>query len=1187
MYKNFTTNICTHSCYTKKFLLIMKITSLILLLAFMQVSASVFSQKITYKQNDVTLKQLFSVINRQTGYNVFWSPKGPQKNYTLSSVDFKNTSLEEVLSTTLKTFRLSYSIDGKSIIIKEATVAKPSITPALIIADVTITGSIKDSKGVPLPGVSISVVGNSKLGTVTDVNGKFILDVKDNAVIKVTFVGFKSQTLTVTPQTKAFNITLEDDVQTADEVVVTAYSRKQTREALVGSVTTVKPGNLKVPASNLTNALAGQVAGLIAYTPSGQPGQDNAKFFIRGVTTFGYKQDPLILIDNVELTSSDLARLNVDDIESFSILKDASATALYGARGGNGVILVKTKEGKPGKAQIAFRVENSSSQSVQNLQLADPITYMRLFNEALQTRYPLDPLPYSENKIINTQAALNNAPGSNSYVYPATDWLKLLFKDRTSTQRGNLSIQGGGGVAKYYVAGSYSNDNGILRTDIRNNNNNNVKFQNYQLRSNVNINITDKTELVVRLSGTFNEYNGPRTNNASLSTDLYNLVMHTSPVDFPAYYPADSANLKTKHILFGNVAAAGGGAGSIQYQNPYANLLSGHQNFSESRMLAQLELNQNLDFLTSGLNFHGIFSTNRYSYFQSQLYYNPFYYSAANYDKASNQYTLQWINSQPGQATEYLSYNRDPYSDNLQTQVYLQGVLDYNRTFGKDHTVSAALIGTRQQQLYSNNKDPNIDQTKQNPYTLQYSLPYRNETLAGRLTYSYKGKYYLEGNFGYNGSERFSSNHRFGFFPTIGASWIVSEEKFWGDMYNIFDRFKLRASYGLVGNDQIGSQRFFYLSDVNLNGGNYAYFGSTNGYMRNGVSINSYENTDVTWETSKQINLGLEFTLLKKINVIAEVYRNDKYNILQNRESIPTTMGLEAPIAANIGKVRSKGVDISVDGKEYIGKDIWIQARGNFTYSANEYTQYEQPDYKEAYRNNIGQPLNRAMGYIAERLFVDDNEARNSPSQIFSSNGTPPQGGDIKYRDLNGDGKIDQADQTFIGNPTIPQIVYGFGISTGWKNFDVSAFFQGQAKVSLFIDPARTAPFIKSPDTYYTGNTELLKAYADDHWSQGNQNLYALYPRLGPDGGVIENNRQNSTWWLRDGSFLRLKSLEVGYTLPARLSKALLLKNARIYFNGLNLLTWSPFKLWDPEQGGNAFAYPVQKVFNIGLNVNL
>lgn len=1172
MYKNFTTNICMPSGYIKKFLLIMKITSFILMLAFMQVSAAVFSQKITYVNKDATLKQVFKQINKQTGYNIFWSPKSINGNHKLN-VSFKDTPIDQVLATCLKDMQLIYVIDGKSVIIKDA----PTVNTVADMLDITITGTVKNEKGEALAGVTITVTGNKKSGTLTDNNGKFVLDVKDGTVIRVSNIGFKTQTFTITPDKKVYNIILVEDITTAETVVVTAYGRKQVKEAIVGSVTTVKPGNLKIPASNLTNALAGQVAGVIAYTPSGQPGQDNAKFFVRGVTTFGYKQDPLILIDNVELTTNDLARLNVDDIESFSILKDASATALYGARGGNGVILVKTKEGKAGKAQINVRIENSQSQSVKTIELADPITYMRLFNEATRTRYPLNPIPYSENKIINTQATLAHAPGSNQYVYPATDWLAMLFKKRTNTQRGNLSLQGGGGVARYYVAGAFTNDNGILRTDIRNNNNNNVNYKTYQLRSNVNINVTSKTELIIRLSGTFSDYNGPLTSDGSQQTQLYNLASHTSPVDFPAFYPPDSANLRTQHILFGNVPAVNSSDGASQYINPYAELLKGHQNSSESRMLAQLELNQNLDFVASGLNFHAIMSTNRYSFFRSYLSYSPFYYNAINYDKTSNTYQLNWINNLPtgnNVAREYLGYSTFGNST-ASSFLYLQGVLDYAHTFGVNHNISAALIGTEQQTRYGN------------AGSLFDSLPFRNQTVAGRATYSYKGRYYLEFNFGYNGSERFSENHRFGFFPTVGASWIVSDEKFWGDLYNVFDRFKLRASYGLVGNDAISNRRFFYLSDVNLNGGNFASFGQNNGYYRNGVSVNNYENDDVTWETSKQTNLGMEFTLLKKINVIAEVYKNNKYNILQDRSSIPTTMGLESGISANIGKAESKGIDISIDGKENIGKNFSLQLRGNFTYSENKYTQYEAPDYPEAYRQQVGQPINRQYGYVAERLFVDDNEARNSPSQIFSTNGFAPMGGDIKYRDLNGDGKIDGADQTFIGNPTIPQIVYGFGLSASYKNFDLSGFFQGQAKVSFFINPGTTSPFIKSPESYYTGNTQLLKAYADDHWSEDNQNLYALYPRLGPDGAVIENNRQNSTWWLRDGSFLRLKSVEIGYTLPIRTAKSLGVKNARIYFNGLNLLTWSPFRLWDPELGGNGFAYPIQKVFNIGLNVSL
>jgi len=1042
--------------------------------------------------------------------------------------------------------------------------------------ELNISGTVSDSLGVKIQGVNITAIGNKKIHTVTNEQGAFTLTAPDGTELNLSFVGYLTQKIIVAADKRIYNIVLKPVNGTIAEVVVSAYGRKQRKEAVVGSVTTVNPAELKIPASNLTSALAGQVAGVIAYTPSGQPGQDNARFFIRGVTTFGYNNNPLILIDNVELSTDDLARLQVDDIASFSILKDASATALYGARGANGVILVTTKEGKIGKSTLSFRYENSVSQSTQTLQLADPITYMKLFNEATITRDPLAQLPFDQNKIDNTEATLAGAPGSNPYVYPAVDWLKMLFKNSTLTQRADLSVSGGNDLARYYVSGSYSIDHGLLNENTANNNNNNVNFRNYQLRSNVNVNLTKTTELIVRLEGMFDEYNGPITSDASFQTDLYNVAIHTSPVLFPAYFPADSANLLTKHILFGNYSGTGA-SNNIQDNNPYAEMLMGHKNYSQSRISAQLELNQKLDFLTDGLTFHGLFHINRFSYWQSSAQYAPYYYSVATYDKTTNQYTLNWLNSQPGAAREYLLLNRDPSTDNLNSFEFFQGMLNYDRKFG-NHNVSASLITTEQQTTYSQVTD------------LLSSLPYRNLTVAGRATYSYKSRYFLEFNFGYNGTERFSAAHRYGFFPTIGGSWVLSNEKWWdNDLSDIFQRLKVRATYGLVGNDNIGSQRFYYQSNVTLNGGNPASFGTNNGYSHPGVVVNNYANPDITWETSRQLNLGLEFTTLKDLNVVLEVYKYHRYNILQDRTSIPTTMGLESSIAANIGAADSKGIDLQMDYKHSFGQNFWLQGRANFTYAESVYSKYEEPAYpaNEAYRSEIGQPIGRQLGYVAERLFVDDNEAKNSPTQIFSNGGFPPLGGDIKYRDLNGDGKIDAQDETYIGYPTIPEIVYGYGVSAGYKNFDLSAFFQGQARVSFFIDPSRVSPFIGSPDPGILGNTQLLQAFADNHWSEDNQNLYAMYPRLGVTGNQIENNRQNSTWWMRDGSFLRLKSLEIGYTLPKLLSQKLNVTKCRIYFNGLNLYTWAPFKLWDPELGGNGFAYPIQKVFNIGINVTL
>lgn len=1048
---------------------------------------------------------------------------------------------------------------------------------------ITVTGVILDTAGKKIDGASITPEGKKKAGTVSDAFGRFIIDVPSGTRLLVSYVGFAEQSIVATEDKKEFTLVLKIlEVKPAEEVVVTAYGKKQRKEALVGSVTSIKPEELKIPASNLTNALAGQAAGIIAYQSSGQPGQDNATFFIRGVTTFGYKRDPLILIDNVELSTNDLARLQVDDIASFSILKDASATALYGARGANGVILVSTKEGKMGKPKINFRLENSSSQSAKTLQLTDPITYMNLYNEATLTRDPTQPLPFNPDKIASTQAAINNEPGSNKYVYPAVDWLGMLFKKRTSTQRGDLSVSGGGGVARYYVAGSYNLDNGILRRDAANNNNNNVKFENYQLRSNVNINLTKSTELIIRLSGNFSEYNGPLTADGGFSTDLYSMATHASPVLFPAYYPADSANLKTQHILFGSVAGNNFSVPNsttayspyTNYNNPYALLLMGHKNSSESRMSAQLELNQSFSSLIDGLSFHGIFNTNRYSYFQSASGYYPFYYNVGSYDKKGNQYALSWLNQQPGSATEYLNYS--PGGTNINTFIYLQGSLDYVKRLG-DHSISSTAIVTRQQTVYAN------------ATSLVNSLPYRNLGVAGRATYSFKSRYFLEFNFGYNGSERFSENHRYGFFPTIGASYVLSEENYWDFLRPILTRAKIRASHGLVGNDAIGSQRFFYLSDVNLNNGGStsASFGTNGSYSRNGVRINNYPNEDVTWETSRQTNLGLEVTILKNLNIVAEIYKNHRYNILQKRTYIPSTSGQEADIYANIGSADSKGIDLSADYKQTFHNGLWISGRGNLTLATNKYAYVEEPKYAEPWRYFTGQAINRGYGYIAERLFVDDAEAQSSPTQIFSSNGSAPKGGDIKYRDLNHDGKIDVLDLTFMGFPSVPELVYGYGLSVGFKNFDLSAFFQGQARVSFFIDPNRVSPFVPSPDWWVTGNTQVLKAFADDHWSEGNQNLYSLYPRLGTTSSNISNNVQQSSWWLRSGSFMRLKSMEVGYTLPRSLLKRMKLDNCRFYFNGLNLFTWSAFKLWDPELGGNGFAYPIQKVFNVGVNVNL
>ncbi|MBN9385330.1 MAG: TonB-dependent receptor [Chitinophagaceae bacterium] len=1040
---------------------------------------------------------------------------------------------------------------------------------------ITVTGLVTDTAGKKVEGASVVSQSRRNVGTSTDVNGRFILDVESGSIIVISYVGFIDQKVQVSENYR--NLTIVMKLAPAGEtVIVTAYGQKQRKEAIVGSVSTINPDQLRTPTSNLTNALAGQVAGMISFQRGGQPGLDNSQFFIRGVTTFGYSPSPLILVDNIELSANDLARLNVDDIASFSILKDASAAALYGARGANGVILVTTKGGKTGKARVNLRYEHSVSKPTQTVELADPVTYMKLFNEAVTTRGVVAssrPL-FAPNDIAGTEATWTKAPGYNPYLYPAVDWMSTLFKKQTTTQRANLGLSGGTDFAQYYISGSYDRDNGIMQVNPVNSFNSGMKFENYQLRANVNMKLTKTTEAIVRLWGNFNDYTGPITDDQSgFATDLYDRALHTSPIAFPAYFPPDSANLLTKHILFGN----NGNVSAGLQDNPYADLMRGYKSFSESRMSAQFEVNQNLNFITRGLNFRGLFSTNRYSYFDLIRAYGPFYYTIDRYAAAVNRYALIWLNNQPGGgAQEYLSYDPSRNNKNVNTYIYFMGTVDYSRAFG-DHNISATLIATREQTQTANAQ------------TLQLSLPHRNLGLAGRLTYSYKSKYFVEGNFGYNGSERFASNRRFGFFPTIGGGWVVSNEDFWqnGNIGNIVTRLKLRGSYGLVGNDNIDKvedNRFFYLSSVTPHQGPGAYFGTRNSFGLNGPSIQNYPNPDATWETSHKSNLAVEFTLNKNFNVIAEYYWEFRKNIFQRRGYIPVTEGLESNVKANLGTAYAKGLDLHADYKQNFSKDIWVSMLGNLTITSSKYGHVEEPQYKYPYRYQSGQPINQPFGYIAERLFVDDKEAINSPPQTFG--GPLPQGGDIKYRDINKDGIINQDDQVPIGLPTTPQIIYGFGVSAGYKGFDINAFFQGLARESFFINPT-------SQDDRYNGyygttpfvnNAQILKAYAENHWSEENQSLYALWPRLSTYD--VANNQQASTWWMRDGSFMRLKSLEIGYTFPKNLVRRAFMENLRIYFNGLNLVTWSHFKLWDPEMAGQGFGYPVQKVFNVGINAN-
>lgn len=1029
--------------------------------------------------------------------------------------------------------------------------------------NIKVKGIVWD-KSEAIIGATVASQSNPKNGVTTDINGAFTINTKIGDVLVISYIGYEKQTVKVTGPDD-LKITMVESQKTLDEVTIVAFG-KQKKESVIAAVSTVRPSDLRVPTSNLTTALGGRIAGLITMQTSGEPGADNAQFFVRGVATFNnYSRGPLILIDNMELSSNDLARLSVDDIQSFSIMKDATATSLYGSRGANGVILVTTKMGVEGKTKLNFRYEKSYSQPTRTVEFADPLTYMKLNNEAIVTRHPDYTRRYSDEQIAGVES------GINPYYYPANDWLDLLFKDVAENQRFNMNLSGGGKRVRYYIAGSLANDNGILKVDKRNNFNNNISIKNVNLRSNTDIDFTSTTTGSIKFNANFREASGPMYT----GNQMYQRVMLSNPVDFPAYYLPDEINLNTKHILFG-------GTPSYSFINPYADMVKGYQQSTQTNLVAQIEFRQKLDFVTEGLSARFMASTTRQSVYSINRSYTPYYYTMTTYNPVNGYFKLG--NFSVG--SESLGFAGG--DKNVNSTVYGECAINYGKIFNEKHDFSAMMVGTLREVVTSDFNDD-----------LQRSLPTRNIGVSGRFTYGYDHRYFLETNFGYNGAERFAKNHQFGFFPSFGAGWILTNEKFW-TKNEIITNLKLKSTYGLVGNDAIGdsNDRFFYLDRVDMNKSLGNDFGESGGGNSSGINFNRFANTSITWEKAAKLNLGLELGLFNEIEFQFDLFKENRTNILINRTAIPTTMGLSdypaadgyapADVRANVGAAKSYGFELTLSDNHSFNKDVWLRTNLTFTSATSRYTSFEEmiPEGMDWLKTE-GTYLGQQKGLIAERLFIDETDIANSPTQTFDKvNDIPVMPGDIKYKDINNDGIIDSHDIVPIGYSSVPQIEGGFGASFGFYGFDINFFMQGAAKVSFMIDPTAnvdwgsgamgTAPFV--------GNHSLLKAWADNHWSETNRNCYALWPRLSDTSRP--NNEQASTWWLRDGSYLRLKSVEIGYTVPEKLTKKVGVEQLRFYFSGMNLLSLNRFRLWDVEMGASGLNYPIQRVLNLGLSLN-
>lgn len=987
---------------------------------------------------------------------------------------------------------------------------------------IRVQGRVLDEFNQPLPGVSILAVKSTK-GVITDIDGNYSIEVAPDEKLEFSYIGYQKNVVLVNGR-KDIPIKMEPLTSELKEVTVVGYGT-QRKASVIGAITGLPVGKINRSVNKLSNVLAGQMAGVVAVQRSGEPGE-GSDFWIRGVSTFGANNRPLVLVDGIE---RDLNLVDPEDIETFSILKDATATAIYGVRGANGVVLITTRKGKEGsKPVISARAEFSILQPTKMPKMANAQEFMEMYNFA-----------YADNKngeeFYSPEAMAKYLNGSDPDLYPNINWMDEIYKKSTTSERVNVNVTGGSEKVKYYVAGSYYKENGVFRPDKGLGYNPASSWSRFNFRSNLDINLFKNTVLNINLSNQYDVKKQPN-NNAS----LWIYTFKTIPIAIPKKYSD------------GTVARPTIG------DNPYNLLnLNGYNELFTNNAQSLIGLTQDFSPWIKGLKANIKFSWDAYNYAHLNRSKNPSTYYATGRNEDGN---LMYTKNNDG--NDYLVL----YKDNKGNRTtYLEASLTYENLFANAHRVGGLFLFNMR------------EKTDNFPDSYIMSLPYRNQGIAGRVTYSYKDRYFIEGNFGYNGSENFAPGNQFGFFPAYSVAWNIAEEPIIKKNLKWMNMFKLRYSYGKVGSDNIGT-RFPYLELFeSRNPYNWGDYNTPN--VDNGQIYKQISSSGVTWEIATKHDIGVDFSLWDdRFTGTVDYFHETRDGIFMQRQSLPGTLGLSyLTPSANVGKVRSTGFDGNVAFKQDIG-NVSLTVRGNFTYSNNKILAADEANSAYPYIRDTGYRVNQAKGLIALGLFKDYDDIRNSPQQTEWGTVMP---GDIKYKDVNSDGVINDSDRVPIGSTTRPNLIYGFGMSATWKGFDVNLHFQGAGKSSFFIDGFGVRPFSGGD----WGN--ILTDVVGNYWSLGtNENPDAKYPRLTWQNN--SNNNRESTYWLRDGSYLRLKTVEVGYTLPKNISRAILMNNVRIFFIGTNLLTFSKFKLWDPEMGSsNGQQYPLSKMLTLGLTVNI
>jgi TonB-linked SusC/RagA family outer membrane protein len=999
--------------------------------------------------------------------------------------------------------------------------------------NVTITGTVRDKLNAVMEGVTIQNL-KSGAATLTDVNGHYAIHAQTGDSIEVSHVGYLSYKILVRERLVE-DVILEAVAGSLNDVVVVGYGR-QKKISVVGAQTTIKAAEIQHPVANISTMLAGRVAGLVGVQRSGLPGSNTADVWIRGIQTFGGSPSgALVIIDGVQ--GRDLNSIDPEDIESFTILKDASSTAVYGSLGANGVVLINTKKGKPGKVSLMFNYNQGVTSFTKVPELADAKTYMNLKNEALVASG--QHAQFTQDYMDSTLSGK-----ANPYVYPNVDWMDYLFKKTAPNRRLNVSANGGSENTKFYTSIAYYDEKSLLKTDPSVLYDATTRFQRFNFTSNIDMTWTKTTKFLLYVSGYITNFNEP----GSGAREAFSQAQNASPVFYPPMYP-------------GNLVS-GIGYGSTPSPNPWAAVTqTGFLHTFTSKLNTNATLNQDLGFLTKGLSVNGMYSYDLWN---------------AAYERRTRNRSIYYLNqSQPYKPDGSLNLDQMiagsddvgfSSSNDANRQFTAQAQIVYDRTFGKHHVYST-LVYNQQSQLF--------------PFsgTLSNYIPYRQQNSAGKVTYSYAEKYFTEISAGYNGSENYAPSRRYGFFPSIGFGWVASKEKFFEPLSNVFQFFKLRYSNGIAGAPGTGA-RFGYLTLITTNA-NGIWFGTPSkntGYIP-GINISQY-GADVSWATAHTQDFGWEFNVLNnKLSFVLDYFRTHRTGVFLTRADFPNYAGLQYNPVGNYGIVDASGFDGTVELQPIrLADKITASFRGTFTYNQDVMRENRQAPFADPYQERRGQNILAQYGYVAEGIFQSQQEIDNSPSQVALGN---PRVGDLKYKDLNGDGVINIYDQTKISRGDVPNLVYGFGVNLNIHKFYLSAFFQGLSGAYRTLGGNARMPFSGG------GNDGNVYMITTDRWTPDNHAEHPFFPRLGWGNSATANNNQNSTWWIKDISFLRFKTLDFGYNIPKEPFKRIGLSSARIYLSGVNLFYWSKFKLWDPELNtGNGNTYPNTRTLSIGLQTN-